>query len=254
MTIQELIENKATIIAQKKATIKHADACVYASLDSSNENITKDSTIDTTDIDKFTVKAAINTTGILDSHGDVHIKGLWNKSLKENKMIMHLQEHKMTFDAIISDGKDLKTSAKMMSFKDLGYNYDGDTQVLLFESTVKRSRNEEMFKRYAKGEVKNHSVGMQYVKLELAVNNEEYKAEKAIWDKYISQVANRDYAEEKGYFWAVLEAKVIEGSAVPLGSNSVTPTIEIQGAAKGTPEIIEPSNDTRKSLIINHLI
>ena len=53
--------------------------------------------------------------------------------------------------------------------------------------------------------------------------------EKAIWDKYINQVINRDASEEQGYFWAVTEAKVIEGSAVVMGSNYATPTISVTG-------------------------
>lgn len=248
MNIDEIVKNKATLIAQKKAIIKHADGCSYAVTPGSDEITDKAQTLNVDDIDKFTVKVAINTTGILDSHGDVHIKGIWNKSLKENKMLMHLQEHKMNFASIISDGKDLKASAKMMSFKELGYKAEGETQVLFFESTVKRDRNNYMFKEYAKGHVQNHSVGMRYVKLDLAVNNPDYKEEKAVWDKYIDQVSNKAEAEDKGYFWAVLEAKVIEGSAVPIGSNQVTPTIEISEAAKSTSETIEPSLDTQKQI------
>jgi hypothetical protein len=160
-------------------------------------------------------------------------------------MIMHLQEHKMDFKSIISDGKDLKVSAKDMTFKELGYKAEGNTQVLFFESTVKRDRNLYMFKQYADGNVNNHSVGMRYVKLELAVNNEDYKEEFAIWNKYIGNVSNKEDAKAQGYFWAVLEAKVIEGSAVPIGSNQVTPTIDISEAAKGTSKTIEqPSEDT----------
>jgi phage anti-repressor protein len=43
--------------------------------------------------------------------------------------------------------------------------------------------------------------------------------EKAIWDKYIDEIVNKEVAEEQSYFWAVSEAKAIEGSAVVKGSN-----------------------------------
>jgi hypothetical protein len=49
--------------------------------------------------------------------------------------------------------------------------------------------------------------------------------EKENWDKYIGKVANVEQAEEEGYFWAVTEAKIVEGSAVLFGSNRVTPTL-----------------------------
>jgi len=257
MTIEEIVRNKATLIAQKKAAIKYADGCIYASLDSNSGEMVSKSSIDVTDINEIEVKAAINTTNILDSHGDVHIKGLWNKSLKENKMIMHIQEHQLKFDKIIADGKDLKTSVKTMSFKELGYKMDGDTQVLFFDSIVKRNRNLYMFKQYADGNVQNHSVSMRYVKMELAVNNEDYKEEFAVWQKYYDTIANKSDAEALGYFWAIKEAKIIEGSAVPIGSNKITPTLEVNEAAKtGTSKTIEPPEGTQKiskSVIINIL-
>jgi len=83
-----------------------------------------------------------------------------------------------------------------------------------------------MYKEYKANRVKNHSVGMQYVNIELALNDEEEKDEFATWNKYIDSIANREEVEQKGYFWAVKEAKVIEGSAVPIGSNRITPTLD----------------------------
>lgn len=80
----------------------------------------------------------------------------------------------------------------------------------------------------------------------MAINSEESwaSAEKEVWDKYIEDVANKSEAEEKGYFWVVKEAKVIEGSAVPMGSNQFTPVLENKEPAKATHKDSEPSNDT----------
>ena len=249
-----LVENKETIKAAKKAAIKYADGCPYLQVYDNGE-VQNKAAIDTTDLDSIQVKAAINTTNILDSHGDVHIKGLWSKSLRENTMIKHIQEHKMEFDKIISDGKNLKVSAKDMTFSELGYKYDGETQVLHFDSTVKLDRNPFMFKQYADGNVTNHSVGMRYVKLFLAVNDENYKTEKAVWDKYYPVIANKSIADEQGYFWAVTEAKVVEGSAVPIGSNRVTPTISVNTKEAGETHFNqEPPKGTQiQNYLINYL-
>ena len=116
-----------------------------------------------------------------------------------------------------------------MSFKELGYDHTGKSEVLIFDASIEKDRNSYMFDQYAKGYVKNHSVGMQYVKLEMAINSESSfdKEEKAVWDKYYPAIANKSDVDQQGYFWAVTEAKVIEGSAVPMGSNFVTPTISI---------------------------
>lgn len=95
-----------------------------------------------------------------------------------------------------------------------------------------------MAKKYKQNKVKNHSVGMRYVKLDLAMNSESKwdEEEKKIWDKYYPIVANKEVADERGYFWVVTEAKIIEGSAVPIGSNQATPTLNIS-EAKSTQEL-----------------
>ena len=139
---------------------------------------------------------------------------------------MHIQEHKMAFDKIIADGEDLEVELMDTTFKALGYDYEGETQALVFNSTVKANRNKYMFDQYRDGRVKNHSVGMQYVKIFLAINDKNEPENYRIWQKYINEVANKETAEDNGYFFAVTEAKLIEGSAVPIGSNVITPTLQ----------------------------
>jgi len=241
-----LRENKTFLIQQKKSTIKTADAVdFYPIVDApghvdgiSSKMLTKN-IIDPATATSLTMKLAINTTNLLDSHSDVHIPGLWTKSLKVTKNRYHLQEHQMKFDKIITD--DVQATAKTVTWKDLGAEYEGKTQVLTYKVTISKDRNPFMFEQYAKGYVKNHSVGMRYMKIFLAINSEhKYDVEeKEIWDKYIDAIANKEDAEAQGYFWAVTEAKEIEGSAVPMGSNPITPTMTIEsdkGAVEDTPE------------------
>lgn len=222
-----IVDNKASLISQKCAEVKHADGFGFTTTliggkPGVSDKATPSGNAETGDLK---VKVIINTTNIMDSHSDVHIKGIWNKSIRENKRIMHIQEHKSySFDKIIASGNDVVASTKTYTWKELGYDAEGETQALVFDSIVKEKRNPFMYDQYKNGYVDNHSVGMRYVKLELAVNDKDYKEEKAVWDNYIDQVVNRDYAEQKGYFWAVTEAKIIEGSAVPNGSNPITPT------------------------------
>jgi hypothetical protein len=250
-----LKDNLHDLKAQKKAEIKHADAiCYHESTATKNAGVTKANVEFTPSGDEIKVKVVINTTNLMDSHNDVHFPNMWNKSLNENKDIMHLQEHRMKFDHIISSGSNLKAYVKEFSFSELGFNYEGNTQALIFESTIKKERNSFMFDQYSKGYVTQHSVGMRYVKIVLCVNSEKeyYGAEKEAWDKYFPQVANKELAEKRGYFWAVTEAKVIEGSAVPLGSNHATPTLD--NNLKNEPlqntqqKDNEPSLDTQNKL------
>jgi hypothetical protein len=222
-----LVKNRETLIAQKKAAIKHSDAIVCApelihkSIETNKE---EGEGVKSNDC---VVKVVINTTNILDSHMDVHLKGIWTKSIQENKNILHLQEHELSFENIIADGKDLKAYVSTVSWADLGFPFTGTTEALIFESTVKADRNGFMADQYRKGYVKNHSVGMQYVKMTMCINDPDYGAEYEAWQKYYPEVINKEVADERGYFWAVKEAKVIEGSAVPRGSNYATPTLSV---------------------------
>ena len=56
--------------------------------------------------------------------------------------------------------------------------------------------------------------------------DEDYETEKEVWDKYEPTVVNKD--DSRKYFFVVTEAKVIEGSAVPMGSNQFTPVLPKQ--------------------------
>lgn len=228
-----LKENKGQIITAKKMQTKETDSIVFIPKKEAVKTVNKENAV-VEDVNKLKAKLAINTTNLFDSHSDVHLNGIWNKSVKEQKNLYLLQEHRMKFDHIISDNVD--ASVEVMSWKELGFEYEGNTEVLVFDVEIDKSRNEFMFNQYSKGYVKEHSVGMRYVKIDLAINSESEwdKEEKEIWDKYYSEIANKEDVDEKGYFWAVTEAKIIEGSAVVKGSNFATPTISI-----------EPSNDTQ---------
>ena len=225
---KELVLNKKTLLAAKKAVIKHADAISYNGNFQEKTEAIKAGNTDLRDVNTITVKAVSNAVNYFDSHGDVSMPGSWNRTAKNTKDGLHLQEHKMQFDKIISD--EVKFSVEKMTWKDLGFDYEGETEVLMMESKVHKEDNPYMFERYIKGKVKNHSSGLRYVNIGLAVNSDKEwaKEEKEIWDKYIDQIVNKEEVEEAGYFWPVFEQKIIENSAVPKGSNPATPTISVE--------------------------
>lgn len=228
-----LIENKASLIAQKKSTVKLADAmscaCDFVSI--KGDSVIKAEAV-AAENGKLKVRSIINTTKIFDSHGDVHIDQLWNKSLKENKDLYLVKEHNFSFEGIISEN--VKAFTKQMSWNELGFNYSGQTQALVFDSVISKVDNPFMFDRYKAGRVKQHSVGMRYVKIDLAVRDERYEKEFEIWTKYYDLIVNKNDVDEVGFFWAVTEGKVIEGSAVVKGANFATPTQSVQ-ESKGQP-------------------
>lgn len=220
-----LKDNEADLVYSKKAEMKKADGFAF------NIPLVKTSKTEKASSDgdgQIKRRLIINTTMVKDSHGDVHINGIWNKSVKENKRIRHIREHKNGFEHIIADKEDLKASVKKYSWRDLGVDADGETEALVFDSTIKQSRNPYMYGQYKDGHVDNHSVGMHYVSLRLAINSDEegYKENKAIFDEFIDDILNKDEVIKDGWYWAIYEAKAIEGSAVPDGSNWITPTLE----------------------------
>jgi len=131
-------------------------------------------------------------------------------------------------------------------------------EVLVYEAIVKKDRNEEMFKNYINGWVLNHSVGMRYLKLLFCYNSDEpeYAQNKENYDKYYDSIVNKEDVQE--YFWAILEAKNIEGSAVVKGSNFLTPVLSTEIIDENTVRVklaISPSNilDSHKDVHIPSL-
>lgn len=247
---KELKENKASLISLKKAENKKADAYSFVGVAGNEKEFSNKAEYDETKPNAdLLVKVIINTTNLMDSHCDVHIPGIWKKSLNDNKFFLHLQEHEREFDKVITDTA--KGYTQSLSWEKLGYPFEGKTEALTFESIIEKKRNPFMYDQYMNGWVKNHSVGMRYIQMYLCINSEaEWNAEeKENWDKYYPMIANKEMADEKGYFWAVTEAKIIEGSAVVVGSNYATPTMSMQEVEEpddeSTPYKQEPSNDTQ---------
>ncbi len=229
-----LVENQANLKAQRKSEPKKSDSFSSYSfaINEKGERLKSEDMIDNPGLDNgvLKIRCVINTTGLLDSHCDVHIPGLWKKTLSENKYMYLCQEHELTFEGIISEGDAVKAYTKNFTWKELGFDFDGTTEALVFDCIVKECDNEFMFKKYKEGKVRNHSVRMVSVKEYFCMNSTEpsYAQYKDNYDKYIGFVANKTVAEEKGWFYAVTEAKAIEGSAVVRGSNYATPTLNVE--------------------------
>ncbi len=238
-----LIENKAALIAQKKALPKCADAfaCSVSFFDTKAGAKTKTAIGDIPkDATVLPVKVVANASNWCDSQMDVLIPDCWAKSIKEGKGRIHLADHTYKLQAQVGDVTDIYSQDIQLS--ELGLHKPGSTQCLIYESDVMKSYNEFIFNQYKAGKINQHSIGLQYVKLELAINEPEYEKEMDFWNKYINQVINRDMVEEKGYFWVVSEIKLLENSCVLFGANELTPTLT---AGKMSTED-EPSKGTQE--------
>lgn len=251
--MKELIAYKKTLVAQKKAIIKEADPLPYYTVNG-ERTAEKAGAAQLEDATVINVVAVSNACNYFDSHGDVSINGSWNRTAKNTKNGLHLQEHINKFDHLISDEVYFKVETK--TWKELGFEYEGTTECLVMYSRVEKETNPFMFNKYVKGKVKNHSSGLMYITILLAVNNSAdwAKEEKEVWDKHYPAIVNKDDVDDRGYFWAVLEQKIIENSAVLRGSNPATPTISVEPADSTSAKSQSPEKSTideRPKPIIN---
>jgi len=176
------------------------------------------------------VDVIANVSGWCDTYMDVMVKDNWNKSISDlgvsgEKIMYHLKNHNYSTDAIIA--KDASIYAKMIDLS--RFNIISDVkkaQALMLSSTVVEEYDKKCFMLYRDAQVKQHSIGLQYIKLYLCLDSEEAEDTqyKDNWDKYYPQVINKEKVDSRGYFWAVVEAKILEVSVVLYGANELTPT------------------------------
>lgn len=219
MNIAEIVANKAELIQLKKAEVKTVNGGISSISKTANTTIKGVFKDNEGSLERTIVG---NTYLWMDSHNDVHAKGCFTKSVKENKSIFHLHDHEFKLTSKVGEPK--KTYEEEIAWKDLGVNKSGMTQALFMDTEIFKDYNSQIFNEYKAGRINQHSVGMQYVKIDLAVNDESFEKEFKVWQDNIDTLGNPEKATEKGFFWLVKEAKLIEISAVLLGSNELTPT------------------------------
>ncbi|MGL4673693.1 MAG: hypothetical protein ACRCXK_02415 [Wohlfahrtiimonas sp.] len=163
------------------------------------------------------VKAIANTFNWCDSHMDVLISGCADKTIAERGTnIKHLCDHNHTTKGIVGITKDI--------YIDKFFIGDSIAEGIIAESEVLKSYDEKVYSLYKDGQINQHSIGLQYVKIYLCIKSEdpEFELQNSRYIKYYNEIINKDVVDEAGFFWAVTEIKLIEYSTVLLGSNSQT--------------------------------
>src|SRR5690606_6625618 len=133
--------------------IKEADAINYSVTLTNNKQETNKNEANSQEdnVNKIIVKFVVNSCGLFDSDRDVHVEGCWNKTAKDNKNVLHLREHKATFDNIRSDN--VKLSGEEIEIK-------GVIQACLGATCNSEKKDSAFrFEKYRDGKVKEHSVG-----------------------------------------------------------------------------------------------
>jgi len=232
--------------SESKQVISNSQAIIKKALTDVNKDLFKDD-------DYYYI--VVNSTNVLDSHGDLHVKGIWNKSAKERTGKNFLVDtHQLTIKSTIAYPDDVEIFVCELPFKAIGYNYKGDCEVLVYKVRKDKIIGEDIAKAMREGKPIQASVKMQYVKLDLALNSddEEDKNEKKSFDNYKDQIANiSDFKDEPLYFFVIKEAKnVHESSLVPFGSNHATRVLQnkhiesLDSTQKETDKAVESQLDT----------
>jgi hypothetical protein len=185
----------------------------------------------------------VNATKILDSHGDLHVDGIWNKTIKDKQGKNYLlSDHKMELDKVIAKKEDVEMLTAEIPFTMIGKSYEGTTQALIYK-VAKDKIISPTAKEWLESESDiEASVRMRYINIKMAMNSgrAEDKEELEIYNKYFDMIANKEDYENISYFFVVTEAEnVKESSLVLFGSNSATGAIT---NPKGKKQ--EPSPDT----------
>lgn len=195
----------------------------------------------------------ISTTKYIDSHRDVHFDGSMNHTARDQQgKVMYALDHELKFDSILAWPSDVKMFIANVDWALVGKNYPGQTQALVFEieeSKITKQNVLEAIKN--KSNNFENSIRMQYVKISLAANsNSKDMAEnKALYDARINLIANKEVAEELGYFWAIDELKIQkEGSLVVAGGSNDATRILYEEAADSTSEKSGPQIEQPKSV------
>lgn len=246
-----LVLNKSELFEFKKNEVKFCDGFGLGEFE--GRMLKALNTNYTDNIESGSIKRTVigNTYNWMDSHDDVHLDGVFSVSIKERmNKIWHLHDHEYKLTAKV--GTPTKIYEKSVAWVDLGVNKMGETMALFMDSDIKKSMNENIFLSYLNGEIDQHSVGMRYVKMDLAINDEDYKTEHATWKGYVDRIGNKEKAVEKGYFWAIKEAKLIEISAVLEGSNELTGTVQNIQSGK-TAEIKQESGESARCVNYKYL-
>lgn len=245
-----LIANKAQILDMKKSDVKIADTFASPPLVLFNkQDDSEKKYLYRNDQDKGELERTIvmNTYNWLDGHDDVHLDGVFTKSISERgQRAPHLHDHLYQLDAQV--GAPIKWYEEQIKWRALGVDKSGNTTALFLESLVLKELNDFIYKQYLGNRINQHSVRMGYEKIKLAINDPDQKEEYAVWNTVYPKLGNPDTAEKQGYFFAVAEGRLVEGSAVISGSNELTPTMSAK---------VEPPKSTQhstKSLNINELL
>jgi len=244
-----LMANKSLLIEAKKAEI-YKSYQKGLSIISNQESILKISeAVKSFKMDSDYYYFVVNSANILDTHTDMHIKGNWDKTVKEQQGKVYLVfDHELKRSEIIAMKKDVEMFTAEIPFKLIGKDYEGDSYCLIYKVKKTSIINKEAKEWLESGHDFEASVRMQYMDIDIAIDSKsaDMAKEKSNFDLYFPLIANKSDFQEINYFWVIKQAKnVMESSLVMFGSNGATGRIQEDNEPEKSTQEIEPPTSTQ---------
>lgn len=250
-----LKDNKKALMSQKKAVMKR---CESVSVMPSYEMVDKDGTTKAVSGEaaipdtatSLIVESSANASMWCDTAMDVLLRDGGKKSIKERKgLIPHIHDH--LYETLAEVGDVMSIYYQDVPLKQFNIKKDGTVQILTFKTEIIKEYNPPIFEKYRKKKIRQHSIGLRYISLDLAINrpnDEYYEDEYKLWKKWIDQVINKEVPESMGYFWVVAEFMLLENSCVLIGANQLTSVLST--SEKGTTSD-QPDNESTEDGPVN---
>ena len=245
--LHALKDNEETIIGLKKAR-------VYKSIDKgqgiANIPVMPKNFSVKQDFEGGFIYPAINSTHWLDSHQDVHIKGCYTRTVKQQQgRVYYIDTHLKGLSNIIARKAKIEMFYDDIDWRLLGKDLKGTTEALFFKIAEENVKADYLQLIKEDKELQN-SLAMTYKKIGMALksNDPAFSYNNDLYEKYINTIGNKEQAIKDGVFFAVEELAIMgEGSLCPVvgGSNSATSVIQIDNIQSEKSPV---ENEAEKSL------
>lgn len=179
------------------------------------------------DLSKRIVTGFYNAYNFVDGGMDVLLDGCCKRTIKQNgpeSSAVAKIKHALFHDITRLPGKILVLEERTVDTEAYG-KITGP----YFETQMDRSTegNDTLIK-YQEGVYDNHSIGYQEIATE-KIQRDSQHGNSQQWKKYMDLLINPEKAEEAGYFYAIKEIRLFEGSTVGFGMNELTPYLGVKG-------------------------
>jgi hypothetical protein len=182
------------------------------------------------DLNARTITGMFNSYFYIDSDLDMLLPNCAAKSIsergansKKGNKIKHLKDHDWS-----------KNMARIDVLDERAVEYDGKTiQGIYHESYFPEAQDStDLLIKIQEGIYDSRSIGFNYVTLLLCAADSPNELESKGWEEYYPKALNPEVADQYGYFWAVKEIKLWEGSDVSFGANALTPMLGMKSQNK----------------------